>query len=328
VESLERVRQALRALGTVAGLSSAAALANRSLRERVPLPLDQIGGVRRTWRWRDYEIFVTELGAGPPLLLVHGIYVGASSFEYRMLAALLARHHRVVLLDLLGCGLSEMPKLDYSTELFVEQIVDALGEFFDGPMTLVGSSLGAAFAIRAALRAPDRVTRLVVVCPTGLGGVLDRDATLLQHAAGACLRSPVLGESLFNWLASKRSLRRVLRSQAYADPAHATPDVVDHYYAIAHQPGARNVPAAFVGGALNSDVVRDLPFVEAPVLVLWGGETTRINPRANAAQFERLARDARSETIANARLLPHDEAAGDVARAIEAFISSGGDDGA
>ncbi len=283
--------------------------------------------MRRPWRWRDYEIFVSELGAGPPLLLVHGIYVGASSFEYHALAPLLARQHRVVLLDLLGCGLSEMPKLDYSTELFVEQIVDALGEFFDGPMTLVASSLGAAFAIRAALRAPDRVAKLVVVCPTGLEGVLDRDPTALQHVAGACLRSPVLGESAFNWLASKRSLRRFLRARAYADPARATPGVVDHLHAIAHQPGARYVPAAFIGGALNSDVVRDLPFVEAPVLVLWGGEATRTNPPENAAQFERLARDARVATIADARLLPHDEAAQDVARKIEAFIRPGGDDG-
>jgi pimeloyl-ACP methyl ester carboxylesterase len=155
----DRVRKTLRPLGALAGLTGAAALLNRSLRTSGPLPTDHIGGVRRPWRWRGYDLFVTELAppqpiAAEPVLLIHGIYAGASSYEYRKLAPLLARTRRVVVLDLLGCGLSEMPNLAYSPELFVENIVDALGELFEGPMTLVGSSLGGAFSIRAALRAP------------------------------------------------------------------------------------------------------------------------------------------------------------------------------
>ena len=68
--------------------------------------------------------------------------------------------------------LRDCHRWDYSGELFVEQIVDAIGQLFDGPLTLVGSSLGGAFAIRAATRTADRVTKLVTIAPTGLGGIL------------------------------------------------------------------------------------------------------------------------------------------------------------
>jgi len=316
----ETLRKALRPLGAIAGLTGATALLNRSLRNE-PLPLDHVGGIRRPWAWRGYDIFVTELGAGPQMLLVHGIYSGASSYEYRKLAPLLARTHRVVVFDFLGCGLSAMPALAYSSELFVEQVVDAIGELTTGPLVLVGSSLGGAFAIRAATRAPDRVKRLVTISPTGLAGVLDAEPTAAQRAAGALFRAPLAGEAAFNGIASKASIRWFLCKQSYADAASVTPEIVDHYYAVTHQAGARFVPSHFVGGSLNIDVARDLPFVEAPLLVLWGERASETSPVRNADAFVLLARDARLETFADAGLLPQEETPEPVASAIVAFAS-------
>jgi phosphomannomutase len=324
VGTLEKVRKALRPVGALAGLWGAAALFNRSLRNAGPLPHDHIGGKRLPWTWRGYEIFVTELGDGPTVMLVHGIYAGASSYEYHELAPLLAKTSRVVAFDLLGCGLSEMPDLDYTAELFIEQIVDALGLFADGPMTLIGSSLGGAYAVRAAQRAPDRVRRLVTICPTGLAGVLDGEPAPAQRAVQAVFRAPLLGEAAFNALASRPSLTYFLRYQSYADPKSVTKDVLDHYYALTHQPGARFVPAHFVGGALNCDVAQDLPFVEAPLLVIWGADAVKTNPVQNAFAFERLAREAYVETFAHAKLLPHEECAEGVYRAVEAFANGNG----
>jgi phosphomannomutase len=324
---LDRIRKAVRPLGALAGLTGAAALLNRSLRERGPLPVDHIGGTRRPWTWRTYDIFVTELGPAPsaptgmPILLVHGIYAGASSYEFRKLAPLLAGSHRVVAMDFLGCGLSDMPDLTYTAELFVEQIVDALGEFFEGPMLLVGSSLGAAFAIRASVRAPDRVRALAVIAPTGLGGVLDKEPTPAQRAVAALIRSPLAGETAWNALASRKSLRFFLRFQSYADPASITPEIIDNYYAQTHQPGARIVPSYFIGGALNTDVARDLPFVEAPLLVLWGDAASQTNPVRNAQEYARLAPSADVATFPNAGLIPHEEVPEATARAIEGFLA-------
>ncbi len=325
---MARIRKALRPIGALAGLTGMAALVNRSLRNGGPLPVDHIGGKRIPWTWRTYDIFVTELAPAEPaadalpILLIHGIYAGASAYEFRKLAPRLAERHRVVALDLLGCGLSEMPDLVYSTELFVEQIVDALGDFFDGPMALVGSSLGGAFAIRAAVRAPDRVAALAVIAPTGLAGVLDADPKPAQRIAGAVFRSPVAGESAWNALASRPTLRWFLEHQSYAEATSVTPEVLDHYYAVTHQPGARYVPSYFVGGALNIDVARDLPFVEAPLLVLWGADASQTNPARNADEYARLASNGRVELFAHAGLLPHEEAPEATAEALERFLAA------
>jgi len=318
---MRRVKRLLRTLLAGAGVAGTVAAINRGLRE-APLPTNHLGGTQRRWTWRGYDIFATEAGEGPLVLLVHGIYAGASSYEYRKLFPLLAASHRVVAFDLLGCGLSDRPNLAYSGELFVEQIVDALGEFGSEPATLVGSSLGAAFSIRAAARAVDRVAHLVTISPTGLGGVLDRDPTPVQSALSALIRAPIAGEILFNALASRPSLRWFLEHQTYADRSSVTPEIIDHYYAVTHERGARYVPGRFVGGALNINVARDLPFITAPVLIAWGERAPSISKLALASEFLKLARYGSLVTFARSGLLPHEEEPRAMYAAIDAFVSA------
>jgi pimeloyl-ACP methyl ester carboxylesterase len=311
-------------LAAVLGVTGATAAVNRGLRAGGAVPINSLGGTQRPWRVREYEAFATERGSGAPIVFVHGVYAGASSYEFRKIFTPLAQTHRTIAFDLLGCGLSSMPALDYSADLLVEQIVDAVERFSAEPCTLVGSSLGAALAIRAALRSGSRVARLVLIAPTGLDGVLVGPPSAPQRAARAILRSPVAGEAAYNVIASRRSIENYLRSCVYADPASATDGVVDHLYAISHQPGARFLPAAFIGGDLNCNVARDLPFVEAPSLVLWGERASKVNPIANAADYVRLAKRASFTSFARSGLLPHEEEPEAVADAIASFVAEGG----
>jgi pimeloyl-ACP methyl ester carboxylesterase len=321
VEQWPKVKKLIRPLAAGAGVTGAIAALNRGLRGGPP-PTNELGGTIRPWQWRGYDIFATEAGTGPLVILVHGIYAGASSYEYRKLFPLLARRHRVVAFDLLGCGRSDRPNIAYSAELFTEQIVDALDTFGTEPTTLVGSSLGGAFAIRAAARANDRVKHLVAICPTGLAGVLDGPAKPAQVAVAATFRSPLIGEAFFNGLASRPSLRWFLEHQSYAFRSSVTPDVIDHYYSVTHQPGARFVPAHFVGGLLNCDVARDLPFVEAPLLIAWGERAPSISPLANAGEFMKLAQHGKLATFPNSALLPHEEEPDALCAAIETFLAA------
>jgi pimeloyl-ACP methyl ester carboxylesterase len=126
---------------------------------------------------------------------------------------------------------------------------------------------------------------------------------------------------LFNGLASKPSIKWFLANQSYADPASITPDVLDHYYAVTHQPGARYVPAAFVGGGLNCGVARDLPFVDSPILVVWGEKAAAISPVSKAHEFVKLAQHATLATFAESGLLPHEEEPEATAAAIESFLA-------
>ncbi|HEY0798593.1 MAG TPA: alpha/beta fold hydrolase [Candidatus Baltobacteraceae bacterium] len=317
----ERVRALLRPLTAAAGLAGAAALVNRRLRTRSDLPLDHLGGERLRRTFRGHDVFSTELGSGPIVLLVHGIDLGSSSFEYRRLAPLLAAQHRVIAFDFLGCGLSAMPDIRYSVDLFVEQII-AAAELAGEPVTLIGRSLGAAFALRAAAQRPDLVARLVAISPTGADDGASSEVAPAQRPLTALLRVPLLGETTFNALASARPLRHSLQAM-YAQPNSLTPEIVAHYYAVTHQPGARFVPAYLFGGLLACNVARDLPFVPAPLLVLAGERGAQGDPLRKAAEYVRLAKDGRLVTFAHSGRLPHEEEPEATAAAIETFSVKG-----
>lgn len=274
------------------------------------------------WRWRDYAIAVTDAGDGPLVLLVHGIYAGSSSFEFRRLMPLLARRYRVVSIDLLGCGASQMPDISYDAALFTDLIVDAVVALGPQARAIVGSSLGAAFAVRAARRLGSRLTRLVTICPTGLNHRLADPQTGTGRAVTRFVRSPVFGPPAFALLASRPSIAWFLKHQAYADPAATTPDVLDHYRRVTHLPGARYVAAHFLGGALNCDLAEDLPALPVPLLVVWGERAQSPAPFSEAGSFVERAASAELAPIPASALLPHEEAAEVTADRILAFLEA------
>ena len=109
-------------------------------------------------------------GAGPPLILLHGLM--AYSFSWRYVLPALAPYATLYAPDLLGAGFSDRPRgIDHSmraTARRVVQFVKKLGlESFD----LLGTSRGGAVAMAAAAEcvtaggSEPQVRRLILVCP-------------------------------------------------------------------------------------------------------------------------------------------------------------------
>ncbi|MDQ4083352.1 MAG: alpha/beta fold hydrolase, partial [Actinomycetota bacterium] len=116
----------------------------------------RIGGEERRYPWRGWRLAYQVAGdpGAQPLLLVHGVYAGASSYEFRKNFRELARDFRVYALDLLGCGLSERPWRSYGPEDVAAQVADFAREEIGTPTHLVASSLSAALIVPAAVRSP------------------------------------------------------------------------------------------------------------------------------------------------------------------------------
>ncbi len=296
-------------IGSVVGAVVGLAALNTWLGWRVGPLGSALVGESRYYHWLTgtevYNVFYRVTGTGAPVVLVHGIDAAASSFELRQVFAGLADSHRVYALDLLGFGLSDRPARRYTAADYVELIEAFLRDVVQAPAAIIASSLSAAYAVAVAARAPERVARLVLVCPTGLEHLADPPPAW-QHRLGDLLRLPVIGSALFNLLVARPSLRWFLTERTYADPARVTPELLDHYYLTAHQGGARHAPAAFVGGSLNLSIRETYPTLGQPVLVVWGREA-QITPVSDANQFIRSRPTTRLKVLDRCGLLPHDE---------------------
>src|SRR5215212_10385654 len=132
------------ALLTIGGMSGGLALYNRRLERGGGRLLNRLGPDSRYYRWRGGDLAFSVAGEGEPLLLVHGVYAGASSFEFRKNFEELSKGFRVYALDLLGCGMSQRPSRRYGTEDVTSQVEDFVRDEIAGSAHLVASSLSAA----------------------------------------------------------------------------------------------------------------------------------------------------------------------------------------
>ena len=118
-------------------------------------------------------------GDGPPVVLVHGSAVDASTWDGVVPA--LAQDHRVVVYDRRGYGASaHRPVRDH--RLHGRDLVAVLEQVVGGPATVVGWSSGGNVALAVAAARPDLVRHLVVVEAPWHG---------LRHADAAVLRTLV-----------------------------------------------------------------------------------------------------------------------------------------
>jgi pimeloyl-ACP methyl ester carboxylesterase len=100
------------------------------------------------------------------VVLLHAILLDAT-VNRGLAESIAARGYRVVLLDLLGHGLSDKPRqaTAYRMDLYAGQVVALLDELGVAAAVVGGVSLGAGMALQVAVSAPERVRGLLVEMP-------------------------------------------------------------------------------------------------------------------------------------------------------------------
>ncbi|MEU0569378.1 alpha/beta fold hydrolase [Nonomuraea sp. NPDC005983] len=119
---------------------------------------------------RQGETFVIASGPeqAPPVLLLHGS--GANTTMWRSDVTTWSRHFRVHAIDLIGePGLSAPSRPPLDSDAYALWLDDVLEALAITSTAIVGISLGGWTALDYATRRPDRVTRLALLCPGGVG---------------------------------------------------------------------------------------------------------------------------------------------------------------
>lgn len=107
-------------------------------------------------------------GKGSPLILIPGITSPAITWGF--VGERLGRHYDTYILDVRGRGLSEFgPHLDYGIDACVTDVLAFADSLKLSQPVLLGHSMGARFAIRAARRAGTKVSKAVLVDPPVTG---------------------------------------------------------------------------------------------------------------------------------------------------------------
>jgi pimeloyl-ACP methyl ester carboxylesterase len=259
-------------------------------------------------------------GRGPVLLLVHGM--AGSSLTWQHVIPALARRFTVVAPDLLGHGLSDKPRAEYSLGAHTDTLRDLLDALGHRRATVVGQSLGGGIAMQLAYQFPERCERLVLVNSGGLGPEVNFILRALT-APGAEYVFPLVCSPLVRDVAG-----RVGNWLARAG-VHSTPARQEIWRSYASLADAETRRAFFRGlhavidvrGQVVSARRRLYRAAALPTLIVWGAEDPFI-PVGHARAAQRAIPGSRLEIFDGVGHYPHCEAPERFVSVLVDFIES------
>src|SRR6202046_4130745 len=266
--------------------------------------LDPLGGVQIEKRWARVEghtMHYLQAGAGPELILLHGLLGTASTWEPAI--PTLAAESTVYAADALGIGESErVPGIDPSLEAQAGRLITFMDESGIRSADFLATSHGGAVALTLAAKYPGRVRTLMLHAPANpfsrlcdplINFYLSGLGTWFAHRVGA-LPEPMQALAL---------------GRMYGDPTQLREGSLGKYIGSLRVPGA----VAYVLSMLSRwfDDMNELEIAlkrvcQFPALLLWG-DRDRAVAVESAEHLKQCFAQAEFTVIPGAGHLPYEE---------------------
>lgn len=311
------------------------ALLETELQEKLPWLEDGY----QSYNWNGYKINYVEMGdrKNPPIVLIHGF--GASVYHWRYNIPNLAKDHHVFAIDMLGFGLSDKPIIDYSAELWRDQLLEFItsivqtsrGDAHQSPCVVAGNSLGGFTALYAASSSIAIEKNLINGCvllnaagrfkdPDAVEKTVENKPSWLTKISSFVQRLVIT--SSFYYTKQPARISQVLR-QVYIDTTNVDDELVQSIQYASRDPNAAEVFYRVIvrTGSGPSVYIDDLiAKLKLPLLLLWGEKDPWIRPAA-ADKIQSLYPSSLRVSL-DAGHCPQDEVPREVNREISKFVKS------
>jgi pimeloyl-ACP methyl ester carboxylesterase len=261
-------------------------------------------GERKTVDLPQGTIAYRERGEGPPLVLIHGLWVNGD--HWRKVVPRLADRYRCIAPDLpLGAHEIPMdPDADLSPGGHARLIADFIAALDLDDVTVVSNDTADAFAQILVTEHPERIARLVLTPGDAFTNFLPWS---IKPARALGFAPPLLKLAARGWQT------RVGRFAILAAIARNFPprEILDGYSRPAVQDDAvrRDLQKFFRAARPRYTLraARKLRSLRIPALVVWTRAPSLVFPKAHGRRLARIIPDARFEKVGGLAFVPEDQ---------------------
>lgn len=225
------------------------------------------------YEWRFGKIRYTKQGSGTPVLLLHDLTLGSSSYEYNKLIPTLAKTHEVYTIDYLGYGLSDKPNMTFTNFLYVQMINDFIKNIIGRKTNIIAAGDSFPIAIMICHNDQETVRNLIAINPQSLyqlNLIPSKQTKILK----LLMDTPILGTFLYNMHTSKASFTKLFQEEYYFNPYHIDEKDINAYVEAAHTPDYRSkhAHASYIGRYTNANIVHALKEINHNIYLIAGEE--------------------------------------------------------
>lgn len=256
---------------------------------------------------------VQTIGDGPTLLLLHG--AGGATHSWRALAPILARTHRVVMLDLPGQGFTRAGRRDrFGLDAMAEDIAALVAAEGWAPDAAIGHSAGGAIALRLAELAP---LRAVIGINAALGGFEGLAGLMFPFLARSLSLAPLVPNLFARLSGTTERVRALIGSTG----SRIDDEGIEFYRQLVARPAHVEGALAMMAQWRLDGLLARLPQIATPALLIAGMADRTVPPAVSQRAAARMPQ-ARFAPVEGLGHLLHEEAPEAVAALLLPFLAA------
>lgn len=223
--------------------------------------------------WRFGKIRYQKKGNGDPVLLIHDLDIGSSSYEFYKLSDELAKTNEVYTIDLLGYGLSEKPNFTYTNFLYVQLVNAFIKNIIGKKTTIMTSGESAAIAVMSCHLNPDLIKNLIFINPQNLNK-LNQIPSKRSKINKYIIETPIIGTFIYNIISNKENITKNFKENYYYDFGSSKLEEVYAYLEASHlnDYNSKYTYASYVGRYMNINIYQALKNIDHSIMIILGKE--------------------------------------------------------
>ena len=242
--------------------------------------------------FRGHKLWYTEAGQGPAMLFLHNGGNDHRIWDQQMQH--FSRTHRAVVVDHLGYGQYDKPRIEYDLPLYRDEVATLVETLDLAPVHLVGHCIGGAMALAYALAEPQNVASLTLsnvateqtLCagPFGIAyQTFSKDRDQLE-----AFLAPIEAQGL-----PEEQMNETIRSQFAPDGPGPSPEFEAYLRELYNRPGQMRSLYTLTANWKTFAAVDQpqKPDHFPPTLLLWSNENQVLPAPAGEAFAKRLQPD-------------------------------------
>lgn len=271
------------------------------------------------YNWKLGKIYYEKKGAGSPILLIHDFTPYASSYEWNNIISRLSKTHTVYTIDLLGCGRSDRPAIEYTSFMYVQLITDFINEIIGEKTDIITSGYSSSFAIMSTNYTCENIGKLLLINPGDID-VITRKPCIGCKLIKTIIQLPLVGTFLYNLFTLRGNIDHILTEKYFYNAFHLHSDMIDTYYKSAHKVhgNGKYILASIIANYTTVNIEHLLNFCDTDIHIVGGKYQENI--KSTIDSYKTIKPEITSHIILKAKKLPHFETPDEVIEQIVNYL--------
>lgn len=270
--------------------------------------------------WKLGRVYYTKEGQGAPILMIHDLQPSSSSYEWKKIIHKLKKNHTVYSLDLLGCGRSDKPEIEYTNYMYVQLISSFVKEIIKSKTDIIVSNQSSSFIIMANQMDKELFRQIILINPVSIKKT-QMIPDQVSKIKKTIINLPIIGTFIYNITMCPKIMELSWKKRLSKETSSTNlQSNIEVFYESAHlkQNKGKYLYASILGNYINLDIYRAVKNTDKKIYIITSQQLNKSILVAN--EYHKINSNYEVKNILSNNPYPHMEESKRITNIISSII--------